>query len=275
MMLDAEDAQAGTRPHELACRMETDIAYGAAPEQLLDLYLPRRAEPAGLILFMHGGGWVRGDKAGGRGFGRALAACGYAVASAGYRKVPQTTVAGQAGDVAAAAALLLAGAGGRIRPQTSLALAGHSSGAHLAALVAIDPRFLEAERVSPGVVAGVLAFDGVFDIGAMAVHHPRTAPPEVFGTTQAGWDEVSPQALLPRLLGNPLFGIMHEDTNRRFVEQAAPFCDALRGAGRRWMRGIAPGLDHGDIMKLFNEPGQPMPVFAQAFAALAFNEAGA
>ncbi len=39
-----------------------DLAYGSDPAQRLDVYLPREAKAAPLLVLVHGGGWSRGDK---------------------------------------------------------------------------------------------------------------------------------------------------------------------------------------------------------------------
>lgn len=44
----------------------TDVAYGPEPEQRFDLHAPPGAQAAPLILMVHGGGWIRGDKEMGR-----------------------------------------------------------------------------------------------------------------------------------------------------------------------------------------------------------------
>ena len=44
-------------------RVKINMVYGAGERQVLDLYLPRKAEgDIGLILFLHGGAWIGGDK---------------------------------------------------------------------------------------------------------------------------------------------------------------------------------------------------------------------
>ncbi len=257
-------------PASRTWRVTQDIAYGPHADALVDIYLPRAGASAGLLLFAHGGGWVGGQKKGGGGVGRALAGCGFTVASIEYRKVPQTDVAGQAADLAQAAAFLLAGAGGHLPPASRLALGGHSAGAHLASLVATDPAYGAAAGIAAAAFAAVLAFDGVFDIAAMARRYPHTAPPQVFGTDPEAWARLSPQAMLPLMQADPLFGILHQDTNARFIEQADSFRAALRAAGRRVIHAVAPGLDHMGVMKHFDDTAQPMLGFAAACLRQAF-----
>ena len=39
-----------------------DVSYGSHPQQRIDLFVPERAAPAPMVLFVHGGAWSVGDK---------------------------------------------------------------------------------------------------------------------------------------------------------------------------------------------------------------------
>jgi len=85
--------------------LKLDVPYGpAGAEQTLDIEY-RAGEPAPLIVFVHGGGWERGDKRAGT---RRLAAFtpAYAYASVNYRLVPKATVKDAVSDIAMAVAYL-------------------------------------------------------------------------------------------------------------------------------------------------------------------------
>ena len=121
-----------------------DVPYGPDPLQCLDVYAPNGASRAPLILFVHGGGWAVGDKA-------QYAAVGVAGPSRIRRRhrelpalaaSPASCTHGRRGTsgrlVLPSGPLLWSG------PRAIYAI-GHSSGAHLAALVALDPSYLAAE----------------------------------------------------------------------------------------------------------------------------------
>ena len=82
-----------------------NAAFGADPRQRLDLYAPRRvaAEPLPVIVFLYGGSWNSGAKAGYAFVGRALAARGFVVAIPDYRLVPAVRYPAFLEDNAAAA----------------------------------------------------------------------------------------------------------------------------------------------------------------------------
>ena len=115
----------------------TDLAYaGASPSQKLDLYLPATGTaPYPVILYIHGGGFSGGDKAGGH-LAPVLAALprGYAVASVNYRLSGEATFPAQINDVKAAIRWLRAGAARHELDPTRIAAWGGSAGGNLAAL---------------------------------------------------------------------------------------------------------------------------------------------
>ncbi|NUQ63806.1 MAG: alpha/beta hydrolase [Pirellulales bacterium] len=69
------------------------VAYGDHERQVLDFWKAGSAEPAPLLFYIHGGGWVGGDKSLVSGVEQYLAA-GISVVSINYRYVPQAILAG-------------------------------------------------------------------------------------------------------------------------------------------------------------------------------------
>ncbi|WP_435020897.1 alpha/beta hydrolase fold domain-containing protein [Tundrisphaera sp. TA3] len=72
-----------------------NVPYGDHPRQVLDFYKAESKEPTPLVVFIHGGGWVNGDKYGlGAGTIKALQAEGISVAAINYRYTTQADEAG-------------------------------------------------------------------------------------------------------------------------------------------------------------------------------------
>jgi len=84
----AKPAPKPTRPATAA-----NVAYGTHERQVLDFYKAESAKPTPLLLFIHGGGWVSGDKANPGELERCLAA-GISVVSINYRYSWQAHLAG-------------------------------------------------------------------------------------------------------------------------------------------------------------------------------------
>lgn len=245
------------------------VPYGPDPAQVLLLFPAAGPGPHPLVLFVHGGGWVRGTPMAARGVAPALNAAGYTVISAGYRLFPQVSIAEATGDVAQALAFILHDparfgvSGGRV------ALAGHSSGATLAALLATDPHYLRQAGVDPARVAAVYLLDGVYDIGVNVTRFKAQQRREVFGTDPADWRRYSPVTFVPAMTTHPRFCFAHENTDPRFDEQAAILVRALQARGQTVDDVLAPGLGHMDLLRQASNPDYPVAGFAARCLAAA------
>ena len=147
-----------------------NIAYGADPQQRLDVYVPQQPSgaprpigPRPVVVFWHGGRWRFGDKADYRFVGAALAQSGYVAVVANYRHYPQVKMPGFMDDAARAALWTVAHAGEFGGDHQRLYLMGHSAGAHLAALVALDTRYFAATGQPVPRIAGVIGLSGPYD----------------------------------------------------------------------------------------------------------------
>lgn len=112
-----------------------DLKYGADVMQSLDLYIPPNAHAGTpVIVFIHGGGWVAGDKALATFF--ELSKKGYALASVNYRLLWEAAFPAQIQDCKGAIAFLRSNAGKYKLDPERIAVWGCSSGGHLAMLLA-------------------------------------------------------------------------------------------------------------------------------------------
>jgi acetyl esterase/lipase len=148
-----------------AYRRQPNISYGEGPQHRLDVYVPNNlpVKPAPLVVFWHGGRWSFGDKADYRFVGAALAELGCVAVVPNYRHYSEVKMAGFMDD-AARAALWAAAHGAEFGADANrLYLMGHSAGAHLAALVALDPRYFAALGTPAPHIAGVIGLSGPYD----------------------------------------------------------------------------------------------------------------
>jgi acetyl esterase/lipase len=141
------------------------IAYGPGPRQRLDVYLPARPaqSPAPVVVFFYGGGWRGGDRGRYRWVGRALASRGFIVVIPDYRVVPQHRFPDFMEDGADAVAKAR-----EIAPQYGgdperIALVGHSAGAYIAVLLALDPRYLNRAGVGMEAIRAAVGLAGPYD----------------------------------------------------------------------------------------------------------------
>ena len=265
----ADRRPTGTELREAAGAREH--AYGPDRLQRLD-YWAGKGRTAPLVVFVHGGGWRRGDKRVMAGSAKLAhwQAQGYAVASVNYRLVPDATVEQQAADVATALAWLSDNAdalgfdGGRI------VLVGHSAGAHLAALVGTDPQYLRGVGLDMGDIAGVIPLDGAgYDVPAQMGENARLMGDtyrQAFGTDPARQKALSPtfHAAAPNA---PAFLILHVQ-RADAVSQSRALGEALRKAGTpATVQGFAGrGLrGHREINQRLGEADYPATAVVDAF----------
>ena len=151
-------------PKDLAARLAARaVPFGDHPRQRLDLYAPRRRAGAGalpLILFFYGGTWAAGMRQGYGFAGRALASRGFIAAIPDYRLVPEVRFPAFLEDGAAAVAKLREIAPSLGGDRDRIVLAGHSAGAYIAAMLALDPQWLGGDREA---VRGLAALAGPYD----------------------------------------------------------------------------------------------------------------
>ncbi len=231
-----------------------EYGYGADPLQKLDFWHAKAQPSAPLIVFVHGGGWKRGDKRNATGAQKVehLTKAGHAFASINYRLVPNATVEQQAADVAAAVAWLRGHAGQLGIDTSRVVLMGHSAGAHLVALVGTDPQYLAAAGLSLSDLLGVIALDGAaYDVARQIADSGRlmrATYAEAFGS-----DPVRQRALSPALQAAatkaPAFLILHIDRADGRAQSEA-LAKALMQAGTPAEVHGVPGtglLGHMDI----------------------------
>jgi acetyl esterase len=139
-----------------------DIAYGPDDRQRLDVYRPqnRRSASEPVMVFMPGGGFIRGDKADRENVGQYFARAGITVVVANYRLAPKHVWPAGAEDVIAVYRWILDHAGQEGFDAARIVLAGESAGAaHVAAAMLIR-RFHPPEGLS---LAGAALISGPYN----------------------------------------------------------------------------------------------------------------
>ena len=146
-----------------------EVAYGPGPRQRYDVYraldsLGRPLTvPAPVVIFIHGGSWESGDKRGYAWVGEALAQMGFVAVLPNYGLMPRTRFPEFVDDAARAVAHARARVGSWGGDTTRVVLMGHSAGAHIAALLAYDPRYLARQGLTPRALDGFIGLSGPYD----------------------------------------------------------------------------------------------------------------
>lgn len=142
-------------------RIETRT-YDAQRRLALDVHRPS-ATRAPVVVYLHGGSWRTGRRTDARFIGQRLADAGALVLVPDYRKAPSHAFPDFMHDAARAVAWARANAASLGGDPERIFVMGHSAGAHIAALLATDARFLAAEGIAPGDLAGVIGWSGAYD----------------------------------------------------------------------------------------------------------------
>lgn len=149
-------------------RIERDIRYREGKRGTLDLYVPSQAGAnTPVVVFFYGGSWDSGSKDIYLFAAQALASRGIIVAIPDYRIYPDVRFPAFIEDGAKAVRFVEAEAtrGGTSLPagRHPLFMMGHSAGAQIAALLATDERYLRAEGLPRGRLAGFIGLAGPYD----------------------------------------------------------------------------------------------------------------
>ena len=140
----------------------SDQSYGGDARQRLDVYAPRRSKHRPVVIFFYGGTWSTGKKSDYAFVGAALAERGYVTVIPDYRLYPEVRFPGFVEDGARAVAWVQQHARDFGGDPDCLVLMGHSAGAHLAALLALNPSYLAAAGVRPHSIAGFIGLSGPY-----------------------------------------------------------------------------------------------------------------
>jgi acetyl esterase/lipase len=145
-------------------RLTRNVAYGRLPRQQLDIYQPDHAKPRSrIVIFFYGGYWSYGKKADYRFVGQALSSAGFIAVLPDYRLYPTVTFPGFVQDGALAVRWVHDHADQIGGDPKHVYLMGHSAGAHIAAMLTLDGKYLKAVGLDRSAIAGTAGLAGPYD----------------------------------------------------------------------------------------------------------------
>ena len=212
-------------------KADVRIAYGPAPAQVVDLFLPQGRGPHPVVVLIHGGCYLAEYQGLPQTSGIAgdLARRGYAVWNVEYRKLgePGAGYPGTFQDVAEAVDRIRLEAPTYSLDTRRVVAMGHSAGGHLALWAAARPRLPKASplwRADPLPIRAVISLAGLGDVTAHGDVFARACGPslpQVVGA--APYADTSPAALLPTgtrtvMVHGAFDHVMPPFTGRAYVE---------------------------------------------------------
>ena len=213
--------------HEDHARL--DLEYGAGARERFDLFLPE-GRPLGLVVFVHGGYWLKFDRSYWSHLAAGPVARGWAVAMPSYDLCPTVRISEITKQIAKAVDVAAGLVDGPIR------LTGHSAGGHLVA------RMLAPGMLAPEVAARLA---GVVPISPLADLRPllRTSMNADLRLDMAEAEAESPMLMAERL-NVPATVWVGADERPAFLDQARWLAEAWGCA-----HVVAEGRHHFDVIE--------------------------
>lgn len=240
--------------------LQKDVPFSQSPALSLDVYTPVTAKPdAPIVMFVHGGSWKDGSKDIYKFIGEAFSSEGYTTLIPNYRKYPDVIYPEFVND--ASDALAYASETYK-RP---VVLVGHSAGAHIISLVALNPEYTRAAGVDRcKAIAGWVGLAGPYDF---KVYDPPFL--SIF-------PEDSREVMLPIKYAqnaiHPAMTVIGSSDTTVSPAQTERMAKALRGAGVTVTESYYPDVDHTGIIanmsKLLEDKSDVQPQVMQFIAGL-------
>jgi len=247
-----------------ACLPQTDrsVIYGTAKDGTkleLDAWLTGQPNTTPLrpaIVFVHGGGWVLGNRSGRPDWNRWLNQLGYEVFDVEYRMPPPERWQDEIGDIKAAVGWVAAHAAEYHVDPARISMMGHSAGGNLVMLAAYsmgNPELPPSTDVAPVAIRSVVNLYGPIE---MAMLYRSSASRDFVQTSERRYVGGTPEEFPERYcLLSPLYHISAQTpptitfhgTSDRIVplDQATMLDQTLNKAGVAHETYILPGNDHG------------------------------
>jgi acetyl esterase/lipase len=227
------------------------ISYGALDRQQLDVYAPR-GEAAGfpVVVFFYGGSWQSGRRQDYAFVAEALTARGFLAVIPDYRVYPEARFPTFIEDAALAVAWVRNHIGDFGGDASRLFVMGHSAGAHLAAMLALNPTYLAARGMSVRELHGFIGLAGPYDF--LPLKSPRLI--KIFGGADGIPDT---QPIHFASIKAPPSLLLHGASDRLVLpKNTIHLAERLREAGGRVEEKIYPGVKHIRLLVSLATPFQ-------------------
>jgi arylformamidase len=227
-----------------AGRATLGVSYGEKPRNRFDVFLPA-GTPKGLVVFIHGGYWMRFDNSFWSHLANGPVEHGYVVAMPTYTLCPDIRIGGIVAEIGKAVATIAEGYGGPIH------LTGHSAGGHLAT------RMISATSPLPAAVrsriANVVSISGVHDLRPLM----RTELTATLKLDEAEALAESP-ALLRPMEGARLTCWVGAGERAEFIRQNELLANVWVGLGAKTETVEEPDRHHFNVIDGLTDPSHAL-----------------
>lgn len=228
-------------------RVARDLEYGPNPRQRFDVFAPTRAAttPMPTLVFFYGGGWDTGSRNVYGWAAQALAAKGFVVAVPDYRLVPEVHFPVFIEDAATATARVAEVVGQYGGNPDRLGVIGHSAGAHLALMIALDRRYMAAVG-QPDLIKAAAGLAGPYDFLPFDVAASKNAFGRAPDPTLTQPITFARADAPPLWLGHGTADVTVHDEDTILLN------DRMKAVGGRCEMKLYPDLSHEDLIATFS-----------------------
>lgn len=241
-----------------------NISYASRPNSdpnltMLDVYAPAGAKQLPVMVFVHGGGWRRGDKT----YGVEQASAyfcgrGYVYVAPNYRLDPSVQFPGFVEDVASALAWIKTNIATYGGDPGQLIISGHSAGSQIVCLAGTDERYVNAVGMKLSDLRGVIGIDGaaytVNPDGPVLVPGYHDLIVNAFTDDPSVWKDASSVNHAAAGKGIPPF-LLFTTPRRGSAQEAKALADALTAAKVDAKVVNSPHDTHASVRQNFTVPG--------------------
>jgi len=245
-------------------RLGEGFSFGDNPRQKLDVYTPTgQGSPLPVVVFFYGGSWEWGNRADYRFAGQALASRDFVAVVPDYRVYPEVGFPDFVRDGALALKWVRENIARHGGDPERIAVMGHSAGAHIAMMLALDRDFLRGVAVPPTAIRAAVGLSGPYDF------LPLTSPTLQRIFAPAGDLRLSQPVTFARGDAPPLLLLHGTDDGTVFPRNSERLAARVTERGGRAILKLYPDLGHvGMVLALAPPFRGRAPVLADTTAFL-------
>jgi len=240
------------------------VRYGSHDRHLLDVWVPpaKLLKPEGgwpVVVFFYGGGWHSGHRADYGFAAAAFAEAGFLAVVPDYRLAPAVRYPGFLWDAALSLRWVVKNIAGHGGNSDRIALSGHSAGAYIAAMLALDTRWLDGVHLPPDTIKGAALISGPYDFAPFREYRGRAA--------FAHWpDPVETQPITHVRPDAPPILLLHGQSDRLvYAKNSRVLAAKLEAVGAPVVLNIYPQANHVDPLIALSRPFRSrLPVLEDA-----------
>ncbi len=232
------------------------LRYGTAAAEAMDLY-PAATAPAPINLFIHGGDW-RGGAARDYGFPAEMfvkAGAHFAVPDFATLQEAEGDLRVPADQLRRAVIWLYKNAESFGGDPERIYVSGHSSGAHLAAVL-LTTDWVKTLDVPPDIIKGGVCASGIYELRPLRLSKHA----EGMKLTDEIEQALSPQRHIDKLAA-PIVVIYGSAESPELQRQSRHFAAAAQTAGRNVSLVVMEGYNHFEVLE---QLGNPLSLFGRA-----------